>query len=36
MEKLLNELKEDLQSSVSYSGGHRLSDLINAEIISVH
>lgn len=35
MERLLTELQEDLQSSISYVGGTRISDLINAEIICV-
>jgi GMP reductase len=36
MEKMLTEIKEDLQSSVSYSGGTVLSDLINAELVSIN
>lgn len=36
MDKLLIELKEDLQSSVSYSGGTSLKDLINADLICVN
>lgn len=35
MERLLIELQEDLQSSISYVGGKQVGDLINAEIISV-
>jgi GMP reductase len=35
MEKLLIELKEDLQSSVSYAGGTVLHDLMGAELITV-
>ena len=35
MVKLLTELKEDLQSSISYVGGRVARDLINAEIICV-
>lgn len=35
MERLLNELKEDLQSSISYVGGTKVDDLIHAEIISI-
>jgi GMP reductase len=34
MEKLLNELKEDLQSSISYSGGRNLTSLLNAQMIT--
>lgn len=33
MERLLNELQEDLQSSISYVGGTTVSDLIQAELI---
>ena len=36
MDRLINELKEDLQSSVSYAGGTKLSDLMNAELISIN
>lgn len=36
LSKLLRELKEDLQSSISYAGGRDLSALKNAEMISVH
>jgi GMP reductase len=35
MERLLVELQEDLQSSISYVGGTTVDDLINAEIISI-
>jgi GMP reductase len=34
MEKLLIELKEDLQSSISYAGGKNLAALMNAQIIT--
>jgi GMP reductase len=36
IDKLLNELQEDLQSSVSYAGGTTLSALRDVEIIFVH
>lgn len=35
MERLLIELQEDLQSSISYAGGNTVSDLINAELICI-
>lgn len=35
MKGLLNELHEDLQSSISYVGGTKLSDLRNAKLICV-
>ena len=35
MERLLLELQEDLQSSISYVGGRKSDDLIQAEIICV-
>ncbi len=35
MEKLVVELIEDLQSSISYVGGVKANDLINAEIICI-
>lgn len=35
MEKLLVELKEDLQSSISYAGGEKLSDLYGCEMIRI-
>jgi GMP reductase len=36
MERLLVELQEDLQSSISYVGGTKTADLINAEIIVIN
>lgn len=36
MEKLLRELKEDLQSSVSYAGGKVLEDLTKAELLTIN
>jgi GMP reductase len=36
MDKLLIELKEDIQSSVSYAGGTTLSALTSAEMIVIH
>lgn len=36
MERLLVELQEDLQSSISYVGGTKTADLINAEIIAIN
>lgn len=36
LERLLVELEEDLQSSISYVGGTKLADLINAEIIVIN
>lgn len=36
MERLLTELQEDLQSSISYAGGTKVSDLINAELICIN
>ena len=35
MDKLLKELKEDLQSSISYAGGKDLSSLKNVKFIKV-
>ena len=35
MERLLLELKEDLQSAISYAGGTKLSDLLKAKLISI-
>jgi GMP reductase len=35
MDRLLSELKEDLQSAISYVGGTKLNDLLDAKIISV-
>ncbi len=36
MERLLVELQEDLQSSISYVGGTKVEDLINAELICIN
>jgi GMP reductase len=36
MDRLLRELKEDLQSSVSYAGGTSLNDLVNAELFAIN
>ena len=36
MERLLVELQEDLQSSISYAGGVEVRDLINAELICIN
>ena len=36
MERLLLELQEDLQSSISYVGGTQVGDLINAELICIN
>jgi GMP reductase len=36
MERLLVELQEDLQSSISYVGGTTVADLINAELICIN
>jgi GMP reductase len=36
MDKMLQELKEDIQSGVSYAGGTSLSALLDTEIISIH
>lgn len=33
--RLMTELREDLQSAISYAGGVKVSDLINAEIINI-
>lgn len=35
MDRLLVELREDLQSSISYVGGTKVDDLVNAEIICI-
>ena len=35
MLRLMTELKEDLQSAISYAGGFKVNDLINAKIITI-
>jgi GMP reductase len=36
MEHLLVELQEDLQSSISYMGGTKVADLVNAELLCIN